>query len=130
MATLLFFHFVVDEALRFCCSPYVNSNLPIVILRRSSNTNSFGLREHVIVANNGLTFVALRSAYVPDEADFAANTHHDLRLELDPEKAVFKDCVARAALSALSRCGFECVQRLLDCPHEVLQDIFKAATAA
>ena len=77
------------------------------VLVRSSNANAFGLRNHVIVTENGLAFTALRSAYVPDADRYAANTEHLLTLGVGD---------ALEVRTQLSFAGFECCRELTPAP--------------
>lgn len=100
-------------------------NLKLKVIARSSNTNSFGLREHVIVASNGFGFKACRSAYVPDADRFKENTELTLSLNHDKPELVSPKQIELAVLTHFSRLGFELVRRLdKDCPAKVLKEIF------
>jgi hypothetical protein len=101
-----------------------NSTLLLTVAARSSNTSSFGLREHVIVAKNGLVFRALLSAHTPEAPNWEAGAVRCLGLGWDLELTASRDEVGRRVRTALGRYGFECVTPLPDAPAKVVREIF------
>lgn len=98
--------------------------LLLAVAAHSSNTNSFGLREHVIVAKNGLVFRALLSAYIPEAAKWEAGAVRCLGLGWDLESTANRDEVGRRVRTALGRYGFECVADLPDAPSKLVREVF------
>ena len=99
----------------------MNTTIEAQVVRRSSNTNSFGLREHIIVCRNGYAFKACRSAYVPDAEDYTAGSPLSIVLrDFDPKE----HGIELAINTALHARGFELVQSTAKCPTEVLAEIF------
>jgi len=76
----------------------------ILVAARSSNTNSFGLREHVLVLRDGQTFRALRSAYSPDAGVWQAGARLQVVVSRDATQPLYVQ-----VCGALTRQGFECV---------------------
>lgn len=103
----------------------MKNNIPTTvtakIIARSSNTNSFGLREHVLVFRNGYAFKACRSAHVPDADKYAAN--QDLTLDL-PDFDFETNSIELAIQTELTHRGFELVRPTAKCPSNVLNEIF------
>ena len=76
----------------------------IIVAARSSNTNSFGLREHVLVLRDGQTFRALRSAYSPDAGVWQVGARLQVVVSRDATQPLYVQ-----VCGALARQGFECV---------------------
>lgn len=88
------------------------------VLARSSNTNSFGLREHVIVFSTGHTFKAYRSAYTPDADDYEPDTTFELRFAENDFRHMDE-----AGASRLASFGFELARAVRACPPDILKEI-------
>jgi len=83
----------------------------VKILTRSTNSNSFGLRNHVLILENGLAFRALRSGSFHDSEKYAPNTEHTFGLGVGD---------ALEVKTLLCFANFECVEELSPPPPAAL----------
>lgn len=102
---------------------YAPDVIDLLVIARSTNTNSFGLREHLLADREGNGYRALRSAYSPEADLWASHTIHAISVDGDPE-ADEKASIC----TALRLAGFEVVSALARGPSPVLAEVWRDVT--